>query len=496
MLVKILLLNENPVVTKLVTLSAQKTSDELDIITNIEDLKSQNYDLFAIDDTLYKQEIFDEIKKKTNFSKSLYICSRDAEEVKGFTNTIRKPFLPTDLVELFANLDSTQNQAKEVDAQDELDLTESFDIELDSKNDGELLDVDIEDIDMDELSDATELVNLDELDDIGQKNQIEKLDDFDDLDLEDDDIELSDLEDDDSEDIDLSELSEDKTQGILDKDEVEEVQNLLEETEEDDDLEDFDEELDTDEFNLDDLELDDLELDSAEESEEESKKDDEFNLDDLENFDFEDDKEELSDEPDIKEPEEEKIEDLEPLSELEELDALDEVDEELEEIGEDFEELEEVEQNKIEQELDDLEEDIAEDDELNIDDISDDELESTIEGAVLGLSKEDLESELDEETFMDIDMGDDLDLLNTREIKLAIGEEVSEEIENDESQSNPDELEEDSFQEMEIEEDTEIASDDAGVESLKKLLKALSDKDVAASLKGMKININITLGEK
>jgi uncharacterized membrane protein len=34
-----------------------------------------------------------------------------------------------------------------------------------------------------------------------------------------------------------------------------------------------------------------------------------------------------------------------------------------------------------------------------------------------------------------------------------------------------------------------------GVEALKNLLVALSDKNVAASMKGMKISINITLGD-
>jgi len=34
------------------------------------------------------------------------------------------------------------------------------------------------------------------------------------------------------------------------------------------------------------------------------------------------------------------------------------------------------------------------------------------------------------------------------------------------------------------------------VEALKKLLTALTNEDVAASLKGMKISINITLGDK
>jgi len=57
--VKILLLNDNPVVNKLVTLSAQKTSDELDVVNSIDDIDSRSYDLLVVDDTSYSDEMFE-----------------------------------------------------------------------------------------------------------------------------------------------------------------------------------------------------------------------------------------------------------------------------------------------------------------------------------------------------------------------------------------------------------------------------------------------------
>jgi len=39
-------------------------------------------------------------------------------------------------------------------------------------------------------------------------------------------------------------------------------------------------------------------------------------------------------------------------------------------------------------------------------------------------------------------------------------------------------------------------SQDEGVASLKRLLEALSNEGVAASLKGMKISVNITFGDQ
>ena len=101
---KILLVNDNPVVNRLVTLSAQKTSDELEVVSSIEEILQTKYDLLIIDDTLFNEEFYRELNKKIEYTKSLYICSRDAKKEEGFTQILKKPFLPTDLVEIFSML--------------------------------------------------------------------------------------------------------------------------------------------------------------------------------------------------------------------------------------------------------------------------------------------------------------------------------------------------------------------------------------------------------
>ncbi len=99
---------------------------------------------------------------------------------------------------------------------------------------------------------------------------------------------------------------------------------------------------------------------------------------------------------------------------------------------------------------------------------------------------------------MDIAVNDinGLDGLNTRDIKLAIGEEVNEDELDETAQGDKVESLEKMDLESKEEINTETIPDNDGVESLKKLLHALSNEDVAASLKGMKISINITLGDK
>ena len=127
------------------------------------------------------------------------------------------------------------------------------------------------------------------------------------------------------------------------------------------------------------------------------------------------------------------------------------------------------------------------------------------------LSQEDLDSELDEETLLDMVASDidDLDSLNARDLQVAIGEEITaeplceskkvpelDELEEFSLESNTD-LEEDIGidENADTLENLEIQANNQGVESLKKLLAALSNEDIAASMKGMKISINIELGD-
>ena len=311
----ILLINDNPVVNKLVTLSAQKTSDNLEVVDSLENLESSTYDLVVIDDTLYSDELHIELNAKVQYSSSLYICARDAEEVSDFTKILKKPFLPTDLVELFSVLSKVV---------DEIDLSV-----------------------LDEHENEASL-ELQELED-----EIEELESLD------EELDLGELED---------ELEEEITgDRILDAEEAQKVKDLLEETD--------------------------------------------MNIDD------------------------------ELLLEAEE--------------------------------------------EIDID------IASQIENAVEDLSEEDLESEVDEGTLLNIVLGD-LDSLTSRDMKIAVGEDVDSveaEVLEEDTASIEEEIEED----VRVEET--VIEENKGVEALKNLLAALSDKNVAASMKGMKISINITLGD-
>jgi len=242
--VKILLLNDNPVVSKLVTLSAQKTSDELEVVSGVDEIEGLVYDLLVIDDGLYSDDLIDKIKDKIEYDKSLYICARDAAEAEGFTSKLKKPFLPTDLVELFLSLgkdasainleDETATENKEV-----LDNIEELE-ELEEFNDGSNVDEDdLEEVNLEELDEELqEDEDIEDLDEISLDDELDEtdthpLENFDEnneSDNEPSEIEES-LEDDkDGEDFSFDDLEDETSEGVLDIDELKEVQDLLEDT--------------------------------------------------------------------------------------------------------------------------------------------------------------------------------------------------------------------------------------------------------------------------
>ena len=103
--------------------------------------------------------------------------------------------------------------------------------------------------------------------------------------------------------------------------------------------------------------------------------------------------------------------------------------------------------------------------------------EDQIKNAVNELSQEDLDSEIAEETLLEIATNelDSLDSLNSRDLKMAFGEEVSE---LEELEEEPQELEKDpivdtiedsteDLDETEVPSDVEVPADNEGVEALK-----------------------------
>ena len=245
----ILLVNNNPVVTKLVTLSAQKTGDELKIVASSDEIDASSYDVLIFDDALFDEELYEQVLAQASCRKKIYMGNRGSERPADFDMIVNKPFLPTDLVDLFINLSA---EAAEPIIDEEIDLD---DIEEELILDEDELDLDSA---LESLEDEELELDLDTLDD-GLDN-----------------IELD--------------IDDKEQEGILDKDELEEVQALLqddvladEEVEESSDeaVTDILDDLDLDDEELEDLDLDELALDEENPSIEEEFDESPLELDEV-----------------------------------------------------------------------------------------------------------------------------------------------------------------------------------------------------------------------
>ncbi len=585
---KILLLNENPVVTKLVSLSAKKIDSTVETVSSVDDASQSTYDLVIVDDHKYDDTLLTHLKEKVTYKKLFFIHAKDTEVPQEFPYEITKPFLPTELVEELANIEEKLEDTSEAD--DKLE-EKSEEEEMFDTDDEFGLDKDLESLQNDDLSLDDDDLSLDDIENTSiEGNEADDLNELGELDIG-EDFELEDnldnldeeLQSDDTVTVDDAELEEDG--GVLDEEDLKEVQDLLEDevasSTKDEELLDFNEEHDSadedmldfsieDEASKESIQKDESELEanseetSVENEEEklfeqetaneekelfeqnaadEATQDDdeeitadaqmteddlledelpsndsleeilneELTTDSQENLDdtFDLSTQNSSDEKIIEESNDEDITSIEGTVKEDDDDILSDDDFAFEDID-----VPDAQTKESENGIDDIEtllekaeeddiaslqeetENIEETKEDTIDEINDLNLEETIEAAEATLEPKELEEELK--------ISDEFDLLDEKEIKKVLGEEVEEEAKEEEAFP----LEEAANEETTVIDDTVEEADEIeneaqtpqespnGVKALKKLLEALSDEGIAASLEGKKITINITIEDK
>jgi len=102
--VKILLINSNPVVSRLFTLCTRNEYNELDEKEDIEEVEEhKKYDLIFVDDASYADSVREFIENYYNTGKKVFI-SYMQEHVHGFDMTLKKPFLPSQILEIIQSV--------------------------------------------------------------------------------------------------------------------------------------------------------------------------------------------------------------------------------------------------------------------------------------------------------------------------------------------------------------------------------------------------------
>ena len=443
---KILLLNENPVVSKLVSLSAKKMSYEFEEL-NAYDENLGHYDIIVVDsDTLVPLKI---LKEKCD--RLIFLASRN-QNIEVEAQILQKPFLPTDFLNLLNEKPVSDNIAN---------LEKAY---INSKNPYDEISLDLDNLSLEGLADE----NLD------NKNLNESVENSENLSLENES------------DLSLDDLNFDEN---LEENSNETKENL----EENKDLQDLDEN-DLKDLNEEDLKLSDENLKSESSSLEFDEISNESELKDLK-----------SDEGELLEPKEtekeleisnesakeEKFDDLPVVEEQEKSVDFDDIPEDAEFLGQEKDKAESVEFNPVvEEDLQDesenlnsnlsaqeqIKDELAQLDELETNETSDESskvLENFKEEPIL--SENEFGTEKEELVLPDIS---DFNDLSEEDIKEALGEvSKAKETKVTSTQSNAnDEIV------------NELSQSIAGA-----ITSSIKDETLKAALKGMNMNININI---
>jgi hypothetical protein len=180
----ILLINDNPVVSRMLTLCTRGEHIGLDEVKRVEDMEDVRYDILFVDDASYVDGI-DVLLEDRRIRKKVFISYAE-EEVKGFDKTIKKPFLPSQIMKVIESVDMSEiiedNEeenisifplSKEEEIVEEEVLPDIFPLPIDDEDTDDVLEF--------EENAGTEILN---------SNEIEKIKAL--LDMDDDEIEMND----------------------------------------------------------------------------------------------------------------------------------------------------------------------------------------------------------------------------------------------------------------------------------------------------------------
>ena len=114
---KILLINGNPVVSRLLVLCTRDESVMLDEVASVDTVRGDGYDIIFVDEASYGIDVA-ELLTLLGRCKKVYI-SYDDEAMKGFDTSIKKPFLPSQILELMENLDVQEDVLEKAESVEE-----------------------------------------------------------------------------------------------------------------------------------------------------------------------------------------------------------------------------------------------------------------------------------------------------------------------------------------------------------------------------------------
>lgn len=179
---KILLININPVVSRLFGLCTRDEHINLDEVVSAETVEKFSYDIVFVDEASYVDDVQD-LLEVLEARKKVFI-SYAGEAMRGFDETVKKPFLPSQIINIIKSI--TVNDS--VEREEEIAVEEDISIfPLSSENEEaedeilpDIFPMSTEEKETDEMLELEENVNLPEVLDSGEIAKIKALLDMDD----------------------------------------------------------------------------------------------------------------------------------------------------------------------------------------------------------------------------------------------------------------------------------------------------------------------------
>ena len=268
---RLLLLNNNPAVSRLIKLSAEKAGYELDEFEDYGLVPLTTYDVILVDNELYEESAVAGLREHTGCDYVVYICQRGAKKPEAMNVSLEKPFLPTDFLVLMDKIKNViashkleePNEEEPISQVDKEDA-DAFDIDKIDAEDDDMLPINLLEEhpdDFKEEEENSEKLTFDdlELDDLNLEDELfdSKTSDEKELSHSDDNFSFDDVEPLGKEDVtsfedfdfeenephdtvntletEENDFEEEHNPSILDKDDINEVKQLLDESDENDD---------------------------------------------------------------------------------------------------------------------------------------------------------------------------------------------------------------------------------------------------------------------
>ncbi len=107
----ILLINANPVVSRLLVLCTRDDTVLINEISSVDKIVNDNYDLIFVDEASYDRNV-SQLLLKFSDAKKILISYRN-DEMKGFDLIIKKPFLPSQITDIIKDTKKVDMTTKE-----------------------------------------------------------------------------------------------------------------------------------------------------------------------------------------------------------------------------------------------------------------------------------------------------------------------------------------------------------------------------------------------